>query len=423
MGALADGGAADLDGDGTLDVSTTTDALGHRTRTFTEPDGSTLVVTYVDADHLTAAGDLNGDGTVDLQIAQTHTSGSTVVEERQQDTDFDSNLDATQTRTYDLGAQTLSVHTTAPVIEPDGGLGTTATDYTSSLHMNAGSCDELDGFPSLIAYTGHVSFPFGSGVHVAILDDGSSNTCTSAQGTRVAHALQNAVNDALHCLAAANPELHAELVSALADRGWTLSCTSACTAALATTDLGGDFTDPNSWFGETLGNQRTGLNMNAIGDDDGALEDVLIHEMLHWAGDPHDDASTESNGHDQVYGCGRYCSKCPGAASTVGAGNAAADCARCSDAAHKADCGIVTAQQNGGCPQDVALCHAGLGGNSPCDSCQNSVDQYCDGSSIPGQLPSFVCCNSCPSGYGTPDISCNANPAPASCDGTPPFCQ
>lgn len=438
LAAYRDGGTLDVTGTGTLTVAVDSTS-GYRIERMKLSNGGFINASFTDSDHLSVVGDLNGDGIEDYRYAQVHNgAGSTNSQDTSEDTTFGGTFDRFTTQVYDPATQSFSFRVEQLVVGADGGSSRVVVENrTFSRKVQAAGppspgCDELDGFPS--GDTQSQWYPFGTAnTRVRILNDGSTNTCDLAQAQRIARVLRKAVDDARNCLAAANPLLAHALVDALASRDLRISCMPSCTknggAVLATTDQGGMLSDPYSWFGTTLGNQRTGLNLDAIGGDDGALEDVLIHELLHWAGDPHKGGDDGNGGRDDVYGCGRYCSRCPSAFVTTAPAShtAAADCAQCSANDRKSSCGLQTWNVDADCTQG-ALCHGAPGANTFCTSCQGTINKYCDGTAVPGTpVPANeLCCpaNACPSGFRGPDIICHAaNGMTADCPAVPPFCQ
>jgi hypothetical protein len=292
-------------------------------------------------------------------------------------------------------------------------------------HPHDACTDELDGFPSVNAYNGSKYYPLGhDNTNISIFDNGSG-TCSVAQAQEIAKVFRQAISDLKGCLAQTNLQKASQLDNALASYSLAINCGGNCTdngsSVLATTDLPWSPLHFNGYFPGLLGNQRMGLNMDYLSaQGDGALEDVMAHELLHWAGVAHDSDATELSGKDGVYGCGRYCTGCPGKSVTTGAGDFSADCARCADGAHKAQCGTKTDTQDGQC-SDAPICTTQFG-TSPCQLCRNGINKYCDDTTAPGGQ-GFLCCEQCPSGLDAQNLDCTGNPPPPTSNCNAPNCS
>jgi hypothetical protein len=211
---------------------------------------------------------------------------------------------------------------------------------------------------------------------------------------------------------------------ALATRTLYIGCVhlvTACGIGASTDTYGHDQrTRRNDWYGTV----RMGLNMNSpnYGNDIG-LEEVLIHELQHFAGVDHD-GDRARWGLDSVYACGRHLNFCRRGSfqSVMNTANldSAYDCAECAEPERAHRCGDPqhVNMRRPQCIDDPGplapscgslVCPAGYG-----TSCLHTETDYCNFEPIlaaersgPADNDSSGCAYACPPGM-SPYAPCAA---------------
>ncbi|GMU60404.1 MAG: hypothetical protein AMXMBFR34_21670 [Myxococcaceae bacterium] len=384
-----EGGRTSLGGDGSGDLTTTVDG-GTRVTILRSGSRSKLTTISTGDRQVDTQGDLNVDGVVDLVHAE---SGDDSVWQASTlwDTDFNGAMDLHQTRSIDVPALTFTETIESWV---DGGW-VVDSSRTGPTEENQGTtCRGLDGFPT--DTSGPAINPLGPRVpDLRVLYDGANEHtpgyCSFEQAVAISQAVRTAVAD-LKCLKNINPYLAQCVQTALAKGKLNIACGNSCTATDGASDLGG------SWTHDRGRSLRMYLNPNKVGDLGSiALEQTVLHELLHFCGQSHYPDNGGGGGTDSVYSCGRHCAKCSAGSpiGPFGPADQARDCARCADSANKAKCGFATHVVES-CKLNSAVCHGGAGVNAQCSQCLLSERRACDGSEVSQAYPVFVCCKECP---------------------------
>ena len=411
---------ADLDGDGTPDLFTT-DLGGGALMISVDSDGDGRPEYLEQRDaqgNDTLVIDTDSDGKPEEQTA--FTVGPPPVRITTWDTDLDGTMDRRETATYDPDAGT--VHVVVEVDPENDGSFVTASDTTEPIPRDAGpaKCDGAQGFPLVPSLGSSLRFGSAGDVSVPYNDDGSGGRCTKPRAQRIVKAVDCALDHGFKCLENTNDALAKRLLSTFAHETLYFGCGNSCAGTDATTI---------PWLG--IPGFRDGkINFNpndldAMSDDE--LCGVTLHEMLHWAGEGLGDTAAHDKGDDRTYSCGRYCGRCnsrgPDPAADGKPAGPNADCARCAGTeAEKARCGIKKDEVDIICPE-LSLCHAGLAGNLACTTCRGLQPLFCDGTTPALLGPTFLCCETCPSGYRNTDEPCPKSGSGAlSCGQKPPEC-
>lgn len=426
---------ADFDGDGRAEYVPMFDGKGGVTVTE-DPKGTGMVAyTFVfDAAALTASYtfDPKGDGTGKWTIATDINMHQTVTTE---DTDYDGNPDWRTTRTVDVQARTAHVVVeTAP--NNDGNFAvvrdTTIPSDTKGGGGNGGCSADGVG-PSFPSNAPTVSA--GNNLHIRTSNgdptglgggvgdgsmDGPDGSCSNAHVKDLQQGIDCALSSGFKCLEGTNAYAAFQLETALAYGSWDVGCGNTCGPGV--TD-GANTCGPGSGGCSPI---QSAFEPSILdGDSPTNTCDLVLHEMLHWAGVPSDD--THDQGNDQVYACGRYCGGCDeGSPWAVPQGMGITqntDCAKCaSTPEEKAQCGT---QLKNGSMTNNAVCHQGLAcisANCADPHQMNVVD--CNGQTLPQFAAGIWCCNSCPAGCNqSNDLPCGANPTTTGCNGGTPFCN
>ncbi len=242
-------------------------------------------------------------------------------------------------------------------------------------------CNGYVGFPDTTSFTGVYTAVPKSNIKIVTDDNGFSGACTSAVADKVAHAIEAALEDIPLCYLGARPGSGGDIAT-IQSSPLVIGCGNSCGDQLASTELP---QAPDTH--RALGYLAMNLNPSRVMDGSSLqwTEEILLHELLHFAGHDHDPPPAGNpEGHDMVYGCGRYCvqgglaaaasgsvggCQTPNGAATVGWGNGtpspaafAFDCADCADDADRRLCGA-TYDVMDCSPGD---CGFGNGNNSQC---------------------------------------------------------
>jgi hypothetical protein len=419
---------ADFDGDGRAEFVPVLDGMGGVT-VADDPAGDGIVVYKFVYDALAVTAsytyDPNGDGTGQISIV--HTINNHVIVTTR-DVDFDGNPDWRMTRTSDPGSGTANVLIeSAP--NNDGNF-VTVRDTTIPSAYNCGNGVDDGGFP-----TDAPTVSAGGGIRIRIsngyggVGDGSveiNGACSNAHAQALEKAIDCALSQSATCLRSTNGMAYFLLDTALAYGTWDLSCGNGCdpgtTKEQNECGPGSGACAPveTSFNPDSLGSLRTDTNRC----------DLVLHEMLHWAGVPSDD--THPQGVDQVYACARYCGGCdePSPWAPPGA-TTSRDCATCANSPdEKAQCGLKPRWR----PSKKSMgfvCWGSTTSSSSCDpGCVTPYEDYplnCDdtvatGSSAKRWIPRW-CCTQCGQSCDKNDDICPSDfSSPADCSNGTPFC-
>ncbi len=415
---LRAGQPADLDGDDVAE-SRRTEAADGSVTIEVDPDGDGVLDFFLQSDHaskkVSMLVDADSDGQPEIEITQ-DTSDNTETVVRSVDTDADGQVNRRQTWVTHRSKPAEQLLTEEVDTDGDGDVDETTT-HTLAKAKNAGGCDGIDGFPddessSVELFPGSIGLSLGS----------SGGKCGSSDAGSIAAAIDCAVSRGGLCLANTNTQMSKALLAAVAGDSRTpitVACGNVCKGTIATTE---------GWSRWWPYGSRMNINPEQWNKlDAGGQCNIMLHELLHWAGADgdadHNDAS--GAGDDEVYSCGRYCGGC----SDAGHGaphNSAVDCARCADTpARKKQCGVQKKYVELPCAGELAgICHQGLACiAADCETCGGYEIKDCDGNTIGGEA---TCCASCPgSCNASNDKPCNGSKAEEdTCSGgTPPFCQ
>ena len=415
---LKAGQPADLDGDGIPDATQVTNSDGSYVYQD-DHDGDGVPEYILSSDgkgKTTVTVDADGDGVAEQVMVTTVTA----TEQKQVltvDTDLNGKMDHRYTWVTEAATPDVQSYTAETDAAETGNFIVVSTlQLDSWRYGGTGNCDGMSGFPS-----GGTNYQ-PSNTSPTVKTGTDSGQCGEQDSNSIAQALDCALTKGALCLANTNTKEYNNLMAAtLGDSKMPLDigCGNSCSGVIATTKGWG-----SPWF------SNSEMNINPAEwdklDANGKCN-IMLHEMLHWAGDEgsadHNDSSGAGN--DTVYSCGRYCGRC----SHAGHGsqnNSSVDCAGCADTkARKQQCGARTEYQTAPCGNSMSgFCHAGLACIAgPCQQCGGIVTNGCDGSLIGGNA---ICCQSCPSNCNqSNDLPCTNTPVSTdTCtDKNPPFCR
>ena len=365
---------------------------------------------------LSASIDSDQDGVPEQEIDFTTTSSM-----QKEVLTVDSDLDGVMDHRYTWVTQAATPAVQSYTEEADAnqtGNFTVVQTLTLTKTKNAGpSCEGLDGFPSggsdfVPAFPAHVTIKRGSG----------SGECSTADSASIAKAVDCALSKGGLCLANTNTrEYNSLMAAAYGDsmKPLDIACGNTCAGVAAAT---------RGWSAPWFTDSKMNLNMTEWNKlDDAGRCNLMLHEMMHWAGDQGSADHNDNNGpgHDAVYSCGRYCGGCSNALHGA-PGNSSVDCAYCADTTdRKQQCGTKTQSQQVPCGSfGGGLCHAGLGCIAgQCQTCGGDVTKACDGTTL---AQAATCCQACPSSCNqSNDVPCGSGSTPTdTCTPTnPPFCK
>jgi len=416
LALLRSGQPADLDGDGTPDTTRAVEGGGAvSSEQDLNNDGLPEWRYAYDGNGVTIQSiDSDSDGWPEQELTVTVTAS----EERKvllSDTDLDGVADRRQTWVTLLSAPNDQNYTD----ETDATGSGTWTTVTSTVISKTKFVDDpcMDGFPS----DGTDWNPWSWLPNITIRTGNSGGACSADQARLAAAAVDCALARGGLCLAMTNSALNASLNAAVnGDNVMPLliGCGNGCANSLAAT---------RSWSRPWFSDSQMNLGAGFWGLDAPGRCNIMLHEMLHWAGNEGSADHNESTGpgDDQVYSCGRYCGRCSDAAHGS-PNNSAIDCARCADSkSRKEACGSQTEYQTAGCGDYMTgICHSGLAciaGN--CEQCGGVVTNDCNGALLRLNVD---CCSQCPTGCDrSNDFPCGTPPMSTdSCtDGNPPNCH
>jgi len=345
-------------------------------------------------------------------------NGSILQRQALWDTKFDGGMDLRQTEM--INGATQSFFATRERFLDGGWRVVWTRSGRTQEDQSPADCDGLSGFPDNVE--GSSINPLGPGQgNVQIVKNGQPGACSDGDALKLARAVRNAVAD-IQCLKDLNPGFALQLEEALAEHQLKIACGNRCAGTNATTDTGG------SWIGMITDRPwsyyRSNVNPGRTLSDDRVAEQIMLHELMHFAGIKHAGDESGNGGTDEIYSCGRHCAKCGsyGLGGSSADADLAKDCAACADAANKNKCGRETADVQT-CEPNYTVCHGAIGVNRLCDDCLQSEPRYCDHSSIPGALRTAFCCLRCPTDAPRNDIDCRGRtpgvtrpcPKPSSC--------
>ncbi len=339
---------------------------GVKTVVFPGTKDPMLTILYPDSSHVQANGDQNQDGVIDYTYTSAR-SNSTLTETEQWDHNFDGVFDDITQRTTSPGDGGLVVdETETELIDADGGYElpdaggswvVTASYQGSAVQFqclesaNPGYyCAGYDTLPTVIPQS--VPAPGHPGLAVPINVPGA---CPAVDAQRFADDLRVSFEDLLACagpgptgvesfnyilwtkLLTAEAALYATNTKLYVFCNDTCDCTLGAALPYGCFSAGGAQNIALNFRSQTVNPPTTPLT-------DEQLEEVTIHEFVHFAGFSHDPEPNGSPAYrDQAYSCGRYCNGCR-SFITGGVANTAKswhyDCAQCADDMHKYGCGL-----------------------------------------------------------------------------------
>jgi hypothetical protein len=393
------------------EVTRTVSIGGKLLETYDYPNG--------DDSDVTGEGDINGDGTTDWLYTSKYDGTAIVTTTELSDTDFDGTYDRLDEWIVDVskGVPFNKTETVSRYLNPDGTVaqgdsGLWVQQWTSSgpAIANCGVLEEgQDGFPDLTNYTGdYVKVGGASGVtKIKIVHDNHyPGACNDEETGRLVAAIQASLEDIKDCLCTIplNAHLASKVLQAVQIRPLVIGCGNDCDGVAASTDLPystGSFVSTFAFIQtQTLGFQR--LNVNKAYVDNQRIipiEGYILHELIHFSGVDHNPAPAGNpEGHDMVYGCGRYCVRGGLQGGHVAQGGCqlpnwttgwtdhndispaeyAFDCADCADDDHRFMCGVGLADITE-CSKDDCLINPSLVG---CDDCCEEFLLNCWGDQV-----------------------------------------
>jgi hypothetical protein len=396
---LITGGEADLDGDGMTDIQTTI-VDGKRTISVLSFGMPIITVTHLPSGDVEAIGDLEMAGVPTYWGSSKLISGS-ITEMHAWDHDGD----GAPNRTLQTVFSPIGDRETAMMTVTERRLGGSPPTLQVVSQRTARTLEEFgdgvcEGMITRPSNSGSANSP-GGRPNVRIITNGAPGACSDAQSTQILDALYQALADGLPCLKQSNPRAYEALNESLAGRSLAIDCGNSCdlgdgTYSIAQTDM------PGSWR-DVFSDPHMSINMQHFPGGDCAAQ-VMLHEMLHWAGQNHTGDASGGGGKDQVYACGRFCTKCMTDPScAIGGGDAAFDCVQCADSElEKELCGtrqdrVVRTECDYRCAEFE---HCGVGGSFPAESCMFLQDRLCDGTdyAVLGSS-TWLCIASCPSQF------------------------
>ncbi|MDB4988578.1 MAG: hypothetical protein JWN04_3756 [Myxococcaceae bacterium] len=414
---LRAGQPADLDGDGRPETELVKNGDG--TSTFSsDQDGEGTPEFQLTVDPKGSSSmlvDTNRDGMTDEAVHVTVTD-TTHTRVAQVDDNLNGKPDHRYTWTTNKATIALQAYAEETDLNETGSFsGPGVVNLTTTKDQAGSGCEGSDGFPS--GGDGYQPFPSSP----TIKSGSSPGSCSAADTSSIAQAVDCALGKGALCLASTNTREYNSLMAAALGTGTMpldIGCGNACAGVIAATRGWG-----SPWFTNSTMNINAG-EWNKL--DSAGKCNIMLHEMLHWAGDQgSSDHNSESGaGDDAVYSCGRYCGGC----SHAGHGssnNSATDCAKCSDSpGRKEKCGVKSDFKTGPCNGELAgLCHSGLACISAnCETCGQLEKKTCDDQPLETQA---TCCATCPSDCNkSNDLPCKGSPQSMdTCtDQTPPYC-
>ena len=344
-----DGGGTVLSSGMTFTVSYDAGAM---TITAMEGGQLALVLVYLHGDDTAVTGtgyDLHGN--VNYQYASNYDGVGNYISESQSDTHATGAFDRQDQWmvSIDGGLPYAKTETVWAYQLPDGGPATADAGGWVQLWASSGpgSADANEAARLLHkprACNGYVGFPANPSdtsqyiqvaipkTNWAILESTPGNDgnggCSSDFITTLSYDIELALMDATQCFDVINRNQKVKLELGKSRR-LLIGCGNTCggTAGaniLASTDL------PTSQFATENGFLRMNLYVPAPGAGlagwgDPGIEEILLHEAIHASGTDHNPPGKGyPDGHDLVYGCGRYCTRhCGAPGSTEGWGQAA----------------------------------------------------------------------------------------------------
>ena len=404
------GEPADLDGDGVAEVTSTVLADGTR-RWEGDPSRSGRPEWYVEKNN--AAGKTTMG--VDLLPA---VAGFEVVEvfdratrTRVETRDRDGSGKAERRRIMRFNEMFTSVEIVHEADVMESGTFVEGERSMAPAAWDQGSCDGTSNFPTLYPYPlldrAPETVADAPGVRI-MQGNNAAYDCNAMEAKKVAAAFDCAIQRARACLPDANARLAKKFTpTAIANQGSLyVGCGNPCGDRLATTK------------GSVMNLSNAAVN-GAMPND---LCSLIMHEMMHWEGEPggaaHDNAAS-----DAVYSCARYCANCSNYGKGA-PGSANVDCARRGETeAEKRRCGVQLLEADVTCPT-LALCHGGIGTNLACTMCKGVKEGDCDMKPF-STPPTFSCCAMCPAeAPRNTDKPCPGAPmpGPGTCGSKPPAC-
>jgi hypothetical protein len=437
LAAYRTGGSVDHDGDGHIDTVVRVDPDGTRTLTIMRPVGTGengRIVIHPDGTH-TATDDSDGNGRAEHTLEQTLV-GTTLTDVERWDDDQDGVWDRRVTQTI-TGVGSDDPHFTA-VTENSTPQGAGEPLWSEVFRGSGGShqnqtCDQLgaaavraaglalsadggtdagadaardvgaradaavactpaactsgsDGVDAQMhAGAGPVTNSAASSIpNVRIVDVGPT-ACDAAQTSRLDTQLLRVLADMRTRIRVFNPFAWEIMSDALANRVLVIGCGNC--AAGATTQWQRIVSAGANVINMTV----APLSLCRHADE---LEEILTHEMFHFAGFNHTDNGGGEEGKDFIYACGRFNVHCrsydPPTTwyQTARIMDSSRDCARCNDRAHRRTCGPLIQVQRPlqrnivelapGSPLSTDICTNDSGGRATCLCGLETQWVYCD---------------------------------------------
>ncbi|GMU58995.1 MAG: hypothetical protein AMXMBFR34_07580 [Myxococcaceae bacterium] len=413
LGRAWAGQSADLDGDGKVDLLALRDADGALTYRY-EPSANGRpgwLLERLPDGHERLSMDLDERTFWDVVIDDYPDGRRLVMKDRDFNNKYDFRSTATRTVTGD-GWE---------VVEEEDATETGTWTETRRYRMDdvAWQGAKCNGFRNWVVAPelantrtiGQTTIGF-AGVPSGPQDDSTSLACTQPHRDKLMRAFACAL-DRLGCLDLANREFATLAWATVTTRKILVGCGNDCAGAIAATDRvpDADARSRMAW---------NPAEIDRLSDQD--LCSTALHEMLHWAGAPHDKANHD-DGSDQIYACGHYCGGCTHEGPLQPPRSSMEDCVVCAGSEEeRVRCGWKQKLADITCPT-YNLCHGGIGVNAACSTCQGIWYYDCMDSKL-SDAPEFYCCATCaPPADRANDKPCTSPPTLRdSCNQPPPEC-
>ena len=431
LAKLSAGGDADINLDGTPDVTVTVN--GDTVTQVWHGAAKDRITATLTSTTFDMVGDLNEDGKADYTY---HNEGDTEVETR--DRNFDGTEDWRRT-SVSSGVTEISAGTVTDTIEElRGGTFVTTSTRTHSENLDAcpvdmttppppGAPDTCDGLDGLVGDSSGARSPVGfPKIHVH--DGGGAGACDAKSASVIATVIEEAIPRTITYLTQWNLPLAVIFARGVAERPLHISCGNQCTYGTTGTikpARRGVTIAMNISIAQLLakgaGSPATSLDDPGV---QGSIMEVVSHELLHYVGVDHD--ARESIGADVPYACGRQIANCMSHLPTAKDRDSARDCAVCASDDQRVKCGTTQTLVDGedadcsGHDQanvptqtfDVCLVDPNTSTSVPCTCCKLNAWTYCDKTRVTDadraiyQLDEPQCCRACD--QGTNEVACGS---------------
>ena len=446
LATLTAGGTIDWNDDGTVDTTVTVADDGTHTIVRAGHHGMPLQTIVVSSDgSIEITGDYNENGITDFHATGVSTPTDATWSETNDD-DFDGAFDRGRTSVYtptSNGGLMESRSDLAPYWFPMDHQSLLAPEQVTlkfaqeecgppdapAANMTTEPTDACDtaidtalaAINPLVAHQ-HVNYPYpglmlpGGAAPTIDIEIGGDSSCETDSANRISRVLPMAIRELTKGLNRWNGPENDIVALRFAQRRLVIGCTTNTVCSFgASTDTYG--VNPDTGVSsKNVVRMIINTAAHSLADDIG-LEEVLIHELFHFAGFVHH-GDREQYGLDHVYACGRHLNFCRrGSFQSVkqlGFYNSAFDCSECAEPEFRILCGdIQTIHTNEkSCMSDprptsiASQCEDSGGCLVDGLSCQHTSGGYCNFTKvIPSDRRGVMdydnagCVLACPSGF------------------------